>query len=59
MKARLLLWKNEVGLEADYIMQEAAELIDFTAHNDIRPRVVLKVGVVHLNGLFELIALPG
>ena len=59
MKAWLFLGKNKVGLKADYIVQEATELIDLTAHNDIWPRVVFQVSVVHLYGLLELITLPG
>ena len=40
-------------------MQETAELIDLTPHNDIRPRVVLKVSFVRRYGLLERITLPG
>ena len=40
-------------------MQEATELVDFTAHDDIWSRVVLEVGFVMQYGLLELITLPG
>ena len=36
MQAWLVLSENEVGLEADHVVQEAAELIDFTANDDVR-----------------------
>ena len=59
MKAWLFLWQNEIGLEADHIVQETAELIDLTAHNYIWPGVVLKISIVHLYGLLERVTLPG
>ena len=40
-------------------MQETAELIDLTTHNDIWPRIVLKVCFVRRYGLLERITLPG
>ena len=40
-------------------MQEAAELINLTADNNIWPRIVLEVSLVLRYGLFESITLPG
>ena len=35
VQTRLILAKDKVGLEAHYIMQKTAELVNFRAHNDI------------------------
>ena len=49
----LVLAQDEVGLEADHVMEEAAELVDLTLNDDVRARVLLKVSLVLNDILFE------
>ena len=51
----LVLRENEVGLEADHIVKESSELVDFTPNDDVRARVVFQVLLVVRNLLLELL----
>ena len=59
VQARLVLAQDEVRLKADDIVEEATELVNFAAYDNIRARVFFKVALVHFNLLPESVALGG
>lgn len=58
MQPRLVLAQNKVGFEADDVVEEASELVDFAAHDDVGSRVLFQVVLVMRDLLLELLALP-
>ena len=59
MQPGLVLRQNEIGFEANDVVEEAAELVDFAAHNDVRARVLLKVSFMMQDLLLEGLGLLG
>ena len=53
MQTRLVLREDEVGLEADYIVQKSSKLVNLTFHDDVGTRVVFQVLLVLLNLLLK------
>lgn len=46
MEARLVLAQNKIGLKADYVVEESAELVNLRADNDVGARVFNQVFLV-------------
>ena len=46
MEARLILTQNKIGLKADYVVEESAELVHFRADNNVGARVFNQVFLV-------------
>jgi len=46
MEARLVLTQNKIGLKADYVVEESAELVNLRADNDVGARVFNQVFLV-------------
>lgn len=57
MKTGFVLGKDEVWLEANDIVQESAELVNFTTDDNIGSGVLLEVAFMRRNALFEVISL--
>ena len=49
MKSWFFLRENKVRFEADHIMEEPSEFVHFAAHNNIWPRVLLKIALMQGN----------
>ena len=46
MEARFVLAQNKIGLKADYVVEESAELVNLRADNDVGARVFNQVFLV-------------
>lgn len=57
VEAGLLARKDEVGLKADHVVEEAAELVKLALDLDVRARVFLQVELVLRDGALEIFSL--
>ena len=57
MQTRLFLRQDEIRLETNNVMEEPSELINLTADNNIRSRIILQISSVLVNCLFESVSL--
>ena len=56
VEPRLILTQYKIGLEADHVVEEATELVDLGADNDVRARVLCQVFLVTLHLLLQTLA---
>ena len=53
VETRFVLTQNKIRLEADYVMEETSELVDFRANNDVGSSVVGQVFLMTLHLLLQ------